>query len=144
VRLDAVCDALAAGTTLTGLAGELGVGKATLLRWVDHPDRFARVREARRAAAKMWDEKAEQVLQDAADPFQLAKARELAQHYRWRATKIAPAEYGDRLELDHKTPPPAPIDLSGLSPEFKAELRSVCEAQISARRSQIIEHEETE
>ena len=48
----------------------------------------------------MWDERAGDVIQQAADPFELAKAKELAHHYRWRASKIAPRDYGDRIQAD--------------------------------------------
>lgn len=38
----------------------------------------------------------------ASDPFALAKAREVASHLRWRASKIAPTDYGDKIEHEHK------------------------------------------
>ena len=57
------------------------------------------MRDAREQLAKLWDEKAEDVLQQAGDEFTLKKARELASHYRWRASKTAPREYGDRVEV---------------------------------------------
>ena len=38
----------------------------------------------------------------ASDPFELAKAKELAHHYRWRASKIAPKLYGDKQSVEGK------------------------------------------
>jgi hypothetical protein len=52
------------------------------------------------AAAAAYDEQAEQGLLAATNLFELAKARELAQHLRWRASKINPKAYGDRLEVE--------------------------------------------
>ncbi len=104
---DALCAALADGQSLTSLAAEIGVSIGTLLAWVaDDDDRSARAREARTLAARLWDEKAERGIAEASDPFELARAKELAHHYRWRSSKHAPKDYGDKLELagDPKNP----------------------------------------
>lgn len=101
--LDAICDRLTGGGTLTDTAKHIGVNISTLLMWIDADGkRSARVREARTAAAKLWDEKALDGITAAADPFELSKAREAAFHYRWRASKAAPKEYGDKIEHEHK------------------------------------------
>lgn len=102
--VDALCDRLCAGESQTSIAASLGVGIATLSRWIAaDPERSARVREARIAAARTFDEMAEAELRAATDAFALAKARELASHYRWKASKSNPREYGDKLEIDQKT-----------------------------------------
>lgn len=102
--VDALCDRLCAGESQTAIAESLGVGIATLSRWIAaDPERSARVREARIAAARTFDEMAESELRSATDPFGLAKARELASHYRWKASKSNPREYGEKIEIDQKT-----------------------------------------
>ena len=98
--MDSVCEDLCAGSSLTGIANEIGVSLGSLLAWIGaDSERSARVRETRAAMAKVWDEKAEDEIRQAEDEFQLKKARELAHHFRWRATKVAPREYGDRIEM---------------------------------------------
>lgn len=120
--VDALCDRLCAGESQTSIAESLGVGIATLSRWIAaDPERSARVREARIAAARTFDEMAEAELRRAADPFGLAKARELASHYRWKASKSNPREYGDKIEIDQKT-----------------TLTDLTEEQINARLAQLI------
>lgn len=100
--LDRVCEAITGGTTLTKVAAEAGVSLTRLLAWIDaDSERSARVREARTSSAKVWDEKAEAEIREAEDEFGLKKARELAQHFRWRASKIATKEYGDRQQVEH-------------------------------------------
>lgn len=110
--LDAVCERISEGLSLTDIAIEAGVSKGTLLAWLDAvPDRSARAREARAVSARHWDEQAEKELRDASDAFELAKARELASHFRWRAKSIAPKDYGDKVQLadaDGNKLPPAP------------------------------------
>jgi len=106
--LDAVCQDIADRKSLTAIAQFLGVSIGTLSTWIDRdPERSARVREARKATARLWDEQAENVLKEAGEDFDLKKAKELAHHYRWRASKIAPAEYGDRLQ--HANDPDNPL-----------------------------------
>lgn len=98
--IDAFCDAVLEGRTMTAIASEVGVSIGTLITWLAaDPDRSACAREARIRTARLWDDKAEQGIADAADPFELSRAKELAHHYRWRAAKIAPREYGDKLAI---------------------------------------------
>ncbi len=96
-----LCERLTSGAMMTHLAGEIGISIGALIAWIAAADeRSVRVREARSAAAQVWDEKAETVLLGApADKDEIARAKELAQHYRWRASKMRPREYGDRIEL---------------------------------------------
>lgn len=104
--LDEICESLASCTTMTALAEQIGVSKGSLIAWIaEDADRSARTKDARNLAAIFWEERAEVVVLDAADEFDLKKARELAQHYRWRASKIAPRDYGDRLEVETKGMP---------------------------------------
>ncbi|TMN18478.1 hypothetical protein [Pseudoxanthomonas sp. X-1] len=109
--LEAVCEDIGRGTSMTAIAQERGVSIGSLLTWVEaDPERSARVREARSAMARYWDEKAEAGIESAEDEFALKKAKELSHHYRWRASKIAPREYGDKVQhsSDPDNPLPAP------------------------------------
>ena len=99
--IDALCEQIINGVTMTAIAKSVGVTMGAMIEWIAaDPDRSARAREARSQASMTWDEAAEKKLEEAADPFELAKARELAFHLRWRASKIAPKIYGDRLDLN--------------------------------------------
>lgn len=110
--IDAVCERIGDGSSLTDIAEEVTVSIGSLLTWLKaDAERSARAREARRATAQSWDEQAEAELRAASDVFELAKARELASHFRWRASKIAPADYGDKVQhadADGNKLPPAP------------------------------------
>lgn len=101
--VDALCSDVSDTKTLTAIAQERGVSIGSLLAWIEaDPERSARVREARARTARLWDERAEEEIRLAPDEMALKKAKELAHHYRWRAAKIAPRDYGDKLELDNK------------------------------------------
>ena len=100
--IDQICEDLASCKTMTSIAEQIGVSKGSLIAWIaEDADRSARTKDARNLAAIFWEEQAELVVKDALDEFELKKARELAQHYRWRASKIAPREYGDKLEVNN-------------------------------------------
>jgi hypothetical protein len=100
IGIDAICERISGGETLTHLSQDIGVGVARLITWLGTPERSARANEARRLAAQVWDEMAEGTLLSAS-PEDISVARELAHHYRWRASKMAPRTYGDRHEVEH-------------------------------------------
>lgn len=98
--LVALCDRLVSGETQTAICESIGVTKGSLRRWIAlTEERRGAVHEARVASAQAFDDMAEAEIRKAKNPFQLAKARDLSHHLRWRASKAAPKEYGDKLEL---------------------------------------------
>ena len=100
--IEAVCERLSNGVTMTAIAEEIGVTVGKLSQWIaSDEEHSARAREARIHAARIWDEKALSVIEQALDPFELQRAKELAHHYRWRASKTAPKEYGDKVTQEH-------------------------------------------
>ncbi len=108
--IDAVCAAILHPMPMHAIATQVGVSQGSLISWIGATaERSARAREARAQTAQMWDDKATQAVEDAQDQFELAKAKELAHHYRWRASKIAPREYGDKVDLNHGVQPENPL-----------------------------------
>lgn len=90
--VDALCEAILNGVTLTDIAAQVGVSIGSLLNWRDAvPERSARAQEARVRRAEMWDELAETEIRAATDKFELDKANSVAHHFRWRSSKISPA-----------------------------------------------------
>lgn len=114
--LDKICEDIAAGKSLTAISADLKVHVSSLLEWVEgDPQRLARTREARSRSARLWDERAEQVIYAAADKFELEKAKELAHHYRWRAKAIAPKDYGDKVTQEHTGKDGGPITMAAVN-----------------------------
>lgn len=119
--LDRICEMVIAGESLTSIAAQIGVHVSTLIEWSeDDRQRSARIRESRQHSGRIWDERAESVIAQAGDKFELDKARELAHHYRWRAKAIAPREYGEKVTQEHTGAGGGPIalaavDLKGLT-----------------------------
>lgn len=100
--IDWLCDRLTDGAMQREICDELGIGAATLGKWIAaDPERSARAREARIASARAYDELAALGIMNASDPFELAKAKEMAHHYRWKASKINPKEFGDKVTAEH-------------------------------------------
>lgn len=88
------------GQSIASIAASVGKDRSQLSKWLRADEtRSARAREAREASADAHDEAAESVIRNASDPFELSKAKEMAHHLRWKATKIAPRRYGDKLAL---------------------------------------------
>lgn len=101
LNIDAICDAILNGEMLSDIARSYGVSFAYLSKWIsEDSDRSARAREARIAAAAAYEERAFDLIASAGDQFELARAKEMAHHLRWRASKINPRDYGDRQQVD--------------------------------------------
>ena len=124
--IDKLCEDISKKMSLSAIAQKNKVSLTALMHWIEHSEeRAARVRAARQQMARVWDEEAERRLDEAADEFELKKARELAQHYRWRASKTAPKEYGDKLAIggaDDLPPVKTTIDATKLSGDALKEL----------------------
>lgn len=100
--IEAVCEDIALGRSMTHVAFTVGVSIGSMLAWIAaDPERSARVREVRVSMALHWDERAEAAISAASDEFELRKAKEISHHYRWRASKIAPKDYGDKQQVEH-------------------------------------------
>lgn len=88
--------------TLQEIADEYKCDLSYLSRYLDaDPSRSSRMRAARCKAMLAFEELSLAELRNAGDSFELAKARELVSYYKWRASKIAPASYGDKIEVQH-------------------------------------------
>lgn len=98
--LASLCNRIEDGESLKAIAGGFDIDESTLRHWIgaDMP-RSARVREARAKSAAAFDQMALDAIRQASDPFGLAKAKEEAHHLRWRASKINPRDYGDKLDV---------------------------------------------
>ncbi|MES2320194.1 MAG: hypothetical protein V4631_22175 [Pseudomonadota bacterium] len=126
--VEIICDAIRIPMSMREISDRLNISQGTLIAWISTtPDRSARVRDARIATAQHWDNEATELIAKARTPFQLAKAKELAHHFRWRAAKIAPKDYGDKLAIGGASDLPpvqtvAKLDVSSLSTEALAEI----------------------
>lgn len=96
-----VLDQIMAERTIVDICTEMGTNAASFFRWqMAEPGRLDRVNEVRRQAAQLWEERAATAISEARSGFELQKARELAHHYRWRAARIAPRQYGDKVQQE--------------------------------------------
>lgn len=120
--IDAICERIEDGESLADIAKGLGVPKRTLSNWVASDDaRSARAREARIASADACDDAAMAALRD--PTLEPQRAREIAQHYRWRAKTRDPRGYGDRMAVD------TTVDVRTMDTDaLLAEIRAIAES----------------
>ncbi len=101
--LEALCDWITEGRSYRDIAKDLGISLGSLTWWIDGAEeRSQACARARELAAQTFDELAIETIESASDPFELAKAREIATHYRWRAKAVNPRRYGDKQQVDLK------------------------------------------
>lgn len=98
-RIDEIVEDILEGKTFRYMAAKYDCALGTLHSYVNKDEHSARVRNALEISASSYADKAEEVLQQAEnDKGELMRARELAQHYRWKAGKRNPKKYGDRVQ----------------------------------------------
>lgn len=117
--IDKFCEEVIGGKMMTRIAEEVGVSLALLLAWLQaDPDRSVRAREARKLSAASHEELAQRAIEEAKDPFELSRAKELAHHFRWKASKIDPAKFGDKLEATLTGPNGGPVQFQKIEREI--------------------------
>ena len=127
--IEDICRKISDGLSLTSIARQEGISVGNLSEWIEATtERSARARDARILAARTWDDLASMVIEDADTPFELAKAKELAHHYRWRASKIAPRDYGEKVSVGGNPDAP-PVAVAQITPD---EYRRIA-AEIAAK-----------
>lgn len=140
IGIDRICEMIADDMSYREIAAKIGVSKSVIGRWIAaDPGRLACAHGALKESAQVCDAKALEVLQNIPEEpttGQVAKAREIAQHYRWRAKARNPSEYGDKVEVsgefnvNHRDPTSLETALSLYG--ILAEARKRLEAQTAA------------
>ena len=112
-KLDDLIDDLIEGRTFRELSAMYGVQVSTIHEYLNKPENIERYALALKTSSDSYAEKAENVLLDAKSKLvEIQRARELAQHYRWMASKRNPKKYGDKLDVTSGGEPVQKADLS--------------------------------
>lgn len=102
-QTEEILDRIANGETQTEIAKSLGVTCSYLVRVLNASDEASRrARAAKESSAEILYDRAHEELKSlASDGTQadIARAKELAQHYRKMAAIRNPREYGDRVDI---------------------------------------------
>lgn len=99
--IETICARLASGESIHGMAGKDGLpSEPTIYRYMAQNEAFrAKADEARRAQQEYEADYCVQIADEAApEEAQVAKLRIWARQ--WRASKLAPKKYGDRITQD--------------------------------------------
>jgi hypothetical protein len=89
------------GLSYRAIAKKLHIDLHNLHNFTSSEQHSARVREALTTSADTFAEMAEDIMIKARmNQWSLVKARELAQHYRWMASKRRPKSYGDKVQTE--------------------------------------------
>lgn len=97
---EVICDRIAAGESLVQICAGKGMpGMTTVLEWAQKNEEFRRkyVR-AREAQAEVMDNKIMVAASEAYDNPQAARVQ--IEAYKWRAAKLAPKVYGDKVQQE--------------------------------------------
>lgn len=99
--VDWVLEQVVSGQSLQNIAALADVSIGSLVNWLSRDaERERLVLEARRRMAVLWDEQAFALIESAQTPLELQRAQQMAWHLRWRASKMAPRVYGDKMQQE--------------------------------------------
>jgi hypothetical protein len=99
--LETVLEDIFQGLSYRAMASKYGMSLTVLFDFLHEPEHSAQIKQARQQSADMDSDRAEQVLIESEGTMaEVTRARELAQFYKWRASKKAPKYYGDKLETE--------------------------------------------
>lgn len=98
--IEAVLEAIVEGKTFRQMAADFEVSISTLHAFLTKDEHSARARAALALSSSQYAEKAELTLIEAVGTKEeLSRAKELAQHYRWMASKRNPALFGEKVDV---------------------------------------------
>jgi hypothetical protein len=101
IGVEAIADKIASGETYRKIATDAQVSVGSFCAWIEaDPERSQACARAREISGQSYEEKAEEEIANAQDQFELAKAKELAVHWRWRAKAVNPRRYGDKVQTE--------------------------------------------
>lgn len=99
-KLEEIVELIIEGKTFREIALQFDVAISTIHIFLTMEANAARASAALEISASSYADKAEQVLWEAeGTKEELTRARELAQHYRWKAAKRSPKKYGDKVDV---------------------------------------------
>lgn len=138
---DAIIEMIRDGASLTELARGFGKSRAWLSTWLNStPERSARAKDARQESAAAFEDLALIGIQEAADAFELAKAKEAAHHYRWSAAVRHRSVYGDKVTNEHTGPNGGAIQIDeGTRAARVAQLMAVAAGRRDAEAAKVAE-----
>lgn len=102
-RLDEILDLFADGETFRAVAKKVGASTRTLNKFLTRKDNVEQYYAVLQESSDSYASMAEEALRNSpADKIEIQRARELAHHYRWMASKRNPKRYGDKLDIESK------------------------------------------
>lgn len=119
----AICERIADGDSLRSICNDEGMpNRTTVLRWLEANPEFAAIHaRAREAQADVMDDKIMSTA-DACTSEDANAARVKIDAYKWRAARLAPKKYGDRMMLAGHDGGTVKSEVTMASPQTMAEL----------------------
>lgn len=99
-KLDEIIEMIVEGKTFREIGAFYNVSINTVHYFLTLEENAAKATAALEVSAATYADKAEQVLWECeGTKEEIMRARELAQHYRWKASKRSPKKYGDKVDV---------------------------------------------
>lgn len=98
--IELICEDILDGLSYRAIAKKYNTNLTAVYNFVSDEKHSARVNDARSVSADTFVDKAEDALIEAEGTLtEITRARELASHYRWKASKRNPKVFGDKVDV---------------------------------------------
>lgn len=92
--IDAITEEICRGRNIVDVAETLNIGIGVLLNWMEHEGYMQKVEDASKFSSEGYLSEAARLLRQAKTDFDLKKAKEIANHGRFMASKLDKGRYG--------------------------------------------------
>ena len=104
IGLDPLLEEIYKGTNIVDVAKKINIGIGVLLTWLENEGHMQKVEDATKFSAEGYLSEASSLLREAQTDFQLKKAKEIASHGRFMASKLDKSKYGgDTKQIGNAT-----------------------------------------
>lgn len=126
------------GYTLTASARALSLNQSQLKELIQKHILETELKEAMRIGAEVLINEAGEAIKNASDKEEIDKAKALAQHYRWLASKLNAKLYGDAIKVDGNVAPSYEFIVNLFPPALSNAQKN--EKLVNGKQSNVIEH----
>lgn len=122
-------DRLQEGFTFSSAAKALSLGPRQLKELLAKHLSEIDIKEAMRVGAEVLVDDASEALKFADSKEDIEKAKALAQHYRWLASKLNPAKFGDSIKVDGNKAPSYEFIVNIAAPQNTSRVPQIIDTQ---------------
>lgn len=128
------------GFSLSAAARALALNQSQLKELIQKHVSELQLKEAMRIGAEVLIAEASDALKNASEKEEIDRAKALAQHYRWLASKLNAKMYGDSIKVDSNAAPSYELIVNITAPALPVPTEKTINGRTNGKSNHVIEH----